>query len=317
MKISVIIITRNRHEQLTTCLKSLSKSIYKNYEVIIIDQSNTYLQNTAAELQFNKNTIYIPSRLIGKTKGSNIALTMANGDILSFIDDDNIVSYNWLSKIYSYFKNHPNRVAVFGKILPYQPKKHTHEISPACFEHNTSRTISNPYTIFYSSVGLGSNMSIRKTTTQSLGGFKEWLGPGNYGFSGGEDGEYITRMLLYGMTLAYDPQIVVYHTRWLSPKHYTELTVKYTGGEVAYGIYYFLQGHTFFGLFAVHTLLYRIKMPVTKDIFTVLHHPHKINTIRNNAIFAMKNNVFQIYYALKGAFVAFYFYLNETQKKQI
>jgi len=158
-------------------------------------------------------------------------------------------------------------------------------------------------------------MSIKKNIIRTIGGFKEWLGPGNYGFAGGEDGEYITRMLLHGITLYYNPNILVYHNRWLHPDDYAALTTKYTGGEVAYGIYFYLKGHAFFGRFARDTVLDKIRLHNIREYLTFNLNLFRVRIQVRRCIISIINIASQLYYALKGFSIGFYYATYEKYTK--
>jgi cellulose synthase/poly-beta-1,6-N-acetylglucosamine synthase-like glycosyltransferase len=313
--LSVIVITRNRPEKLLACLMAVYKNSYRKFEIIVIDQSDNGYSPNMKKIKERKNLRYIKDNRIGKTKGLNIALASAKGEILCFIDDDNLVTKNWLYTISNYFKSNSLCKALFGKILPYKPKKHRGKISPACFLQNKHCVIKSINTIFYRSVGFGSNMAIKKSVFSNVGRFKEWLGPGNYGFSGGEDGEFITRLLIRNIPIHYSPNLIVYHDRWLTYQEYILLSIKYAGGEIAYEMYYYLQGYSFFGNLALQTFTNRLSHVTNlKKLFRYVVLC-EIRSFMFNLLFSILYSTKLLYYAGKGTIVAVYFLFCERTSK--
>lgn len=240
--ISIIIATKNRPAHIDRCIRSIVKNSYKKYEIIIADQSTDERTKCLIKTYANRKITYVQLSSSGKTKAVNQAIRFARGEILSFIDDDNIVNSDWIQAINTFFSINQKIDGVFGKILPYKRTARAGLICPSIFVLQKPTIVTEPYVIHHQSLGLGSNMSLKKQILDRVGYFREWLGPGNFGFCGGEDGELIHRLLLNRAVLAYDPRIRVYHNRWLSYEEHRALQAGYTSGEVAYSFYYWLNG---------------------------------------------------------------------------
>lgn len=278
--ISVLIATKDRPTQIRLCLTSILNNSYRDFEIIVVDQSkNAKTQAVVISLHTNRIRYFIHNGN-GKTKAINIIIPKAKGNVLSFIDDDNVVSSSWLNSINTYLKKNKKIYGVFGTILPYQTNKHHGYICPSIFQLSKSAIITNPYIIHHQALGLGSNMSLRKEVFQRVGLFRPWLGPGNSGRSGGEDGELIYRILLNDLFLAYDPFNIVYHDRWLTNYQNRLLQTRYTAGEIAYLLFYTLNGdkHTRHNLFI--TLRERlVRQGVCSYIIAVLQSRNTFHAI--------------------------------------
>ncbi len=232
--ISVIIATKHRKQDLIRCLKALAKSSWKDFEVIIIDQSTT----PALVSQVHVNIRYVHEPGSGKSNALNIATRIARGDILAFTDDDCIVSPHWLSSIKKQFDKDPNVLAVFGNTFPYRPKNHTLQVCPSVFVTRRVRMFKKPL-LHSKYIGFGNNMAFRKSVFDSFGPFKTWLGPGSLG-SNAEDAEFALRVLTAGGKIVSTPQSIVYHNRWVTPTAMRQLELSYVCGEMAcYSYYYF------------------------------------------------------------------------------
>lgn len=234
--LSLIIITKNRPQQLVTCLQSVHKSSYKNFELIVVDQSTG--QGTAQKnpqlltaLQKFPQVKYIQSKLSGKSRGLNLAIKLSSAPILAFTDDDCIVDEEWLQNVASSFREHPHVTAVFGRTLPFQPHKNKGLTCPATFTKKTPHFVTEPCK-HWKHIGFGNNMAWRKEFFKQHGLFKEWLGPGSIG-SNAEDAEIALRALVNKKKIFYNPAILVKHNKWLNEKGLRKLNLSYICGEMA------------------------------------------------------------------------------------
>jgi len=126
---SVVIATRNRLDDITTCLKSLKKqTVYPN-ELIIIDSSDTPLNKQNKFLDYFSNTFFKkPIKLIYKhtSRGAayqrNVGIKLVTTDIVHFFDDDVILQPNYIEKMNLVFQENPNYAGGMGDIENIPPK---------------------------------------------------------------------------------------------------------------------------------------------------------------------------------------------------
>lgn len=239
--ISVIIATKNRPNELKQCLVTLGKNSYRNFEIIIADQNRN-------PIVFSKFPARIPSITHihaprgGKSAALNKAIAASKGDILSFTDDDCIIPKNWLASIDRWFKKNPSAGGVCGKTLPYKPDTHQKMFCPATLSFNRDTLITNPHVIHYKKIGLGNNLALRKIVVKTIGPFTVWLGPGINGLCGGEDSDYIYRVLRHGFAFGQSSSILVFHNRWLSLREVLKLESNYTKSVIAFAVFHICRG---------------------------------------------------------------------------
>lgn len=241
--ISVIIATKNRPNDIFRCIKSILDNKFQIYEIIIIDQSNNIETKKIIASLNNSSILYVKCKNGGKSHALNIGIKYAHGDILAFTDDDCVVNSKWLSKINQYFKLYPEIMGVLGKIKPYKPKKNANLFCPSIYCRTNSKIIKKPQT-HWDNIGLGNNMSFRSSALQALGHFKEWLG---YGAIGGpsEDAEMMLRMLIKGNILAYNPQALVYHNKWVTKIEFSRIMKNYIKSNIICYAYFSFQLKSF------------------------------------------------------------------------
>lgn len=93
-KVSVIIPTRNRNSYLLQVLLNINTQTYHHIEVIIIDQSDVFLPVDSAVYFFPLQHIKDDNR--GQSSARNKGINLAKGEYLLFVDDDMLVSENWI-----------------------------------------------------------------------------------------------------------------------------------------------------------------------------------------------------------------------------
>lgn len=244
--ITLLIVTCDRPDTLQLCFQSLKQSTYKAFALIIVDQStDTLTKRIIKEYEDTFNILYVKMKRKGKSKGLNIGLRKSTTSLIAFTDDDCIISSHWLERIVDTFSNNPDIAGVFGRTLAYEPDKHRGLICPSTTEHlgNEARVIHEPGK-HWEIAGLGNNMAFRKIVIDTYGSFKDWLGPGSIG-SNAEDGEMILRLLLLKQKLYYNPAIVTYHNRWLTPEQFERQYLSYVCGEMACYSYFAFRNNIF------------------------------------------------------------------------
>lgn len=87
-KVSVVVVTRNRKQELIRCLKSLSISTYKNIEIIVVDNGSGLPVISWAKKLFPKVSFIRNEENIGAAAGRNLGMKDVLGEYLLFIDDD-------------------------------------------------------------------------------------------------------------------------------------------------------------------------------------------------------------------------------------
>ena len=94
--VSVIIPTLNRYKYLSDVLKDLENQTYKNFEVIIVDQTDAFQE--AFYKGWNLNLHYWFQEEKALWRARNEAVQFSKGDYILFYDDDSLVETNWIAE---------------------------------------------------------------------------------------------------------------------------------------------------------------------------------------------------------------------------
>jgi glycosyltransferase involved in cell wall biosynthesis len=89
-RVSVVVPTRNRQQQLARALASVRAQHFRNFEVLVVDDGSTdetvpWLRATCPEVR-----ILVMERPRGAAAARNRALEHARGDLVAFLDDDDL-----------------------------------------------------------------------------------------------------------------------------------------------------------------------------------------------------------------------------------
>lgn len=92
-KLSIVITTQNRKQDLLECINSITKSTFNDYEIIIVDDVSTDGTAQLGSEDFNEMNvrIYHQKEPLMMVKARNFGARKATGKYVLFIDDDNII----------------------------------------------------------------------------------------------------------------------------------------------------------------------------------------------------------------------------------
>jgi len=217
--VSVIIVNYNGKKNLEKCLESLMKVGYKNFEIILVD--NNSIDDS---IEFVKN-VY-PSIMIikldknyGFAEPNNIGAKNAKGDFYLFLNNDTVVSSNFIKEMINVLKQ-DSKIAICQSLLL---KPNGDVDSSGDFMDNLGRAYSSRDKVNEEKKILsarGASMMVRKDSFWDLGGFDK-----NF-FASFEDVELGLMAWIYGYKVLLAPKSIVYHT--------VSETVKELASEVSF-----------------------------------------------------------------------------------
>lgn len=217
MKISAIISTYNRARFLPGLFDSLVKQTLppSDFEIIIVNNNSTdNTEELSHEFMTGSHAIsirYFTEASQGLSFARNRGIREAEGELLTFIDDDALPAEDFLEKTVRFFDEHPEAGAAGGKILlrflGKKPGWYNRFLSPLLGYFNYG----NKTRIFRSDYFRGSNMTFRRTLFNTFTPFDTRLGRLGEGLTGGEEKELFFRLKKNGIQLWYIADALVYH----------------------------------------------------------------------------------------------------------
>ena len=219
--ISVVVATRDRPELLRRCLRSLLRSAYPEFEIIVVDNAPADGATEAlVRGEFGTQVHYVREPVAGRARAHHPGRARARGSLVAFTDDDTLVDPDWLPALAETFAHDARIGCVTGLIVPAEletPAQTALERQGGFAKGYVPRTwsVSDPpedplFPFTAGHFGSGANMAFRTDVLRSLGGFDTATGAGTPG-RGGDDLLAFFEVLTAGHLLAYQPGAIVWH----------------------------------------------------------------------------------------------------------
>src|SRR3989344_4165537 len=121
--VSIVIATFNSERTLPECLKSVKKQVYPGSVDIIIADGGSIDKTLSLAREFNIQVISIDKEKQNAEYNKAVGLSKAKGDIVLFLDHDNIMPHkNWIKALVRPFLEHKEIVIVEPLRFHYDPK---------------------------------------------------------------------------------------------------------------------------------------------------------------------------------------------------
>lgn len=207
--LSIVIATYNRFESLKRSLESIFKTLPKNCEVLVIDQSDESLKHK--EYFYNKyeNLNFIIEKRVNLPNARNVGIKNSNGEIILFFDDDIIVHNNCIK---SHIDAHQDssKYLIAGRTIQSGDIKwadinNIAEIDLA--NGDTAANFNQTNTFKDIPFAVGCHFSIKRDLIKNVGIF-------DIAFAGNalyEDLDFSFRSRKKGYTISYIPSAVIEH----------------------------------------------------------------------------------------------------------
>jgi glycosyltransferase involved in cell wall biosynthesis len=220
LSVTVAVCTRDRAEDLATCLDSLERVDYEGFEILVVDNAPS---SEATRLLVERRAgrmRYVREPRPGLDWARNRAIAEAAGDIIAFTDDDVAVDPGWIRALAAAFGTDESIAAVTGLVLPAELETEAQVL----FERYRSfgrgfvpRRVApgggGPLAHRYGAAGdygTGANMAFRRSLFARIGAFDPALDVGTP-TRGGGDLDMFFRVLKEGHVLVYEPRAIVRH----------------------------------------------------------------------------------------------------------
>jgi glycosyltransferase involved in cell wall biosynthesis len=220
---SVVVCTRDRPEQLESCLRRLAMLRYEEFEVVIVDNAprddavcRRFVEIVGKDDRFR----YVVEREPGLSNARNCGIAAARHAIIAFTDDDALVDADWLAGLALGFSRDPETVCVTGLVPAAELESPAQQyfdrrngwashLAPRIFDLGKHRDPSPVYPLA-GVLGTGANFALERAFVMDIGGFDPVLGAGTP-TAGGEDRDLFYRVLFRGRSIVFEPSAIVWH----------------------------------------------------------------------------------------------------------
>lgn len=204
---SMIIPSYNGLELLKECVDAIRVHTPEAYEIIVVDDGST--DGTAGYCIREKIAFISLPRNCGYPAACNYGLKIATGDTLLVLNNDVIVSHNWLTNQLECLRSRPE-IGIVGPMTNYASGK---QKLPAEYEtveefHELAQERNRPDPERWKPVQrlIGMSMLFKREVLQQVGLFDERFSPGHY-----EDDDYCYRTRMKGYQLMIAGDVIVHH----------------------------------------------------------------------------------------------------------
>lgn len=206
---SVCIVTYERPGFLARCLHSLNEATTPDTEIVVVDASVRPQGELVATSRPAAVYVHAPGLAGWMTRSRNEGLRHVRGEVVSFLDDDVVVSGGWQRAVLGAFGD-PSVAAVAGRTRNLQPGEEQYGLPLGRLLADGALSegfASLPRGAVDVDHGIGANMSFRRSILARLGGFRD-----DYpGTAMREDTDMFLRIKRLGGRAVFVPEAAVDH----------------------------------------------------------------------------------------------------------
>ncbi|HSW87868.1 MAG TPA: glycosyltransferase family 2 protein [Candidatus Saccharimonadales bacterium] len=212
--VSIIIANFNGEKYLSTCLSSVCKTTYTNFEILIVDDGSTdRSEKIIIDFQKKDKRIHLQKNDIntGAAASRNKAAAVAKGEILIFLDNDTEVDANWLSHMLEIFRRDASIGGCQALLVDFEKRNQIQTAGTKLWamtgwalpigQNDAPQSVTKETDI----IALSAALAVRKTIFEKIGGFDELESVVT------EDLDFSWRVWLAGYRIVLSPKSIVYH----------------------------------------------------------------------------------------------------------
>ncbi|KKQ34452.1 MAG: Glycosyltransferase, group 2 family protein [Microgenomates group bacterium GW2011_GWA2_37_6] len=213
--VSIIIVNWNSKENLQECLSALLKISYENYEVILVDNGSEDDSVKFVKSKYPTVKVIESDKNLGFAGGNNLGFEKARGKYILFLNNDTIVTKDFLRKLVDFMEKRNDVGIIQPKILFHRPGTSLHHkinsigsflLRSGFLYHldygQKDKERKEPYRIFSA---YGACFLARKSLLDKIGLFDDRY------FAYFEETDLCHRVWLSGLKVMILPDILIYH----------------------------------------------------------------------------------------------------------
>ena len=199
-RISIVIPCYNSRKTITECLTAIRKSIYKDYEIVVVDDHSS--DNTVEIAARYADKVIPLSENKGSGNARQVGMEQSSSDIICFVDSDVLIKPQTVSMIMSFLSQHPEVDAVTGLLSKEHPHQNFFSQYKNLYMNYIFNLLPDRVTFLF-----GSICALRKQAGC----------PGDNALRHTPDTEFGQRLFLGGKTIAFLKDLGVVHLKSYTP----------------------------------------------------------------------------------------------------
>lgn len=219
VKFSLILCTLNRVDEICDFFSSLENQSFKDFECIVVDQNDDDRLNVAIEHFQTKFPIkYIKSDKKGLSISRNLGLTLVEGEVIAFPDDDCKYDVSTLKQVTCFFDSNPK--------VDILTINFSDPDTGGCFNKCQQQKLLSRTSYYHYTISIGIFVKYKNISDLH---FDEKLGVGCY-FGSGEESDFVSNLLSIGYSACYDGGICIFHSLAVPQTNIESRSMKYNLG---------------------------------------------------------------------------------------
>lgn len=295
--ISLIIANYNGEKYLSTCLSSVFKTKFKNFELLIIDDGSidkSIKTITSFQKKTNRINLIRNSKNLGAAASRNKAIKKAKGEILVFLDNDTGVTENWLGELIKPLLREKNIGATQALLLDFERRDQIQMAGGLLIPH-TGWLIPFYQWESYQKIkdmikereiiGISAALAVKKEVIDTIGGFDEKEAQYT------EDLDFCWRIWIAGYSIVLAPKSIVYH--------WTKSVEQRANMKASYKqIYFHLAKNSFRSIiknYEFKNVLFYLPTSIVTNFFRAF-----LVLVRDKSLSALRATLRAIYWTIKN-----------------
>jgi len=234
--ITVVVCTHNpRRDYLSRTLAALQQQTLplRDWELLLIDNASDEPLSTWVDVSWHPRGAIVVEPTLGLTAARLRGLAEARGEVLVFVDDDNVLAPDYLQQSWMILEQHSSIGALGGKSLPEfevapEPWFEQANVSlglrdlgegvQICYwDRGASSVDATSVRAYPAFAPIGAGLVIRKVAMQVYGdrlsqdSRHQALGRSGQQLTSGEDNDIVLTLLEQGWGVGYFPQLKLHH----------------------------------------------------------------------------------------------------------
>ncbi len=207
-KLSLIICTKNRANQLSRCLQAVLEIVSDHpWQLIIVNNNSADSTKHVIAAFMHMTTIptiTLDENMHGSSAAKNSGWRATNSEFVAFIDDDCYPTPHFVNQIVTAFSQNAQLGFVGGKVLLFDKTDY-----PITIQMHNEPILFSPESVISAGKIHGANFAFRRAALAAAQGFDIRFGAGRKYPC--EDIDTMAEVLRLGWSGAYDPRIDVFH----------------------------------------------------------------------------------------------------------